>query len=469
MTLVKVLVRPDYPIAPGIEKLTPLDQFTVRMYMPLSCLFQIDSPTLRPTILRNLQSGLANTIEDVNFLAGTIVRESPENDYIQLKYDEQGAGVWFYHQTLEEINYKDLVDSHFLFSDEFADTFVPKPHVHLEPCPVLTAQATFINGGLVLTISLHHSLVDAQGAATVIELWSKHTVAESEGRILPDNERPSRDCMDSYSLSWGRTQIPRSDFHPYFPQPIRGYEKSQEKVMQAALAGRREELSTVVKLSHWSLSADAINELKRVAAPKSVDLPTVTENSILSAFIWHRVSFARQLSMHQVSSSSLFTTVNLRRRMDPPLPAGFLRNAVVLGKAAASTPQLEAPLSDAIYPLARSIGEGIDWWTSERIWDFTSSIESWSKTSAQAFPSMDQDLFVTIPSRLGDLIWKSFWGSEVGQVKELRSAAIGYFDGIALVLPTARGGQEIMLWTTKDALQRLQADSEWIRWAEFLG
>ncbi|KAK2861308.1 hypothetical protein FQN49_004335 [Arthroderma sp. PD_2] len=468
MSLNKVLVRPDYPIAPGIEKLTPLDQFTVRMYMPLSCLFQIDSPAIRPSILRNLQAGLASTIEDVNFLAGTIVRESPENDYIQLKYDE-GSGVWLYHQTMDEINYQELVDSRFLFSDEFADRFVPKPHIHLEPCPVMAVQATFINGGLVLTISLHHSLVDAQGAATIIELWSKHTVAESEGRVLPDSERPSRECMDSYSLSWGSTHIPRSDFQPYFPQPFRGYEASQDKIMKAALAGHREELRDMVKLSHWSLSAEAIEELKRIAVPKSVDLPTVTENAILSAFIWHRVSLARQLSENQVSSSSLFTTVNLRRRMDPPLPAGFLRNAVVLAKATAEMAQLEVSLSDAIYHLARSIGDGIDWWTSERIWDFTSSIESWPTTNAQAFPSMDQDLFVTIPSRLGDLIWKSAWGRELGQVKELRSAAVGYFDGIALVLPTARGGQDIMLWTTEDALKRLQDDSEWTRWAEFLG
>ncbi|KAJ5752229.1 hypothetical protein N7520_009146 [Penicillium odoratum] len=468
MCLQKIIVRPTYPIVPGVEDLGPLDQYTVRMYMPIACLFRVDSPALRPKILQDLQAGLSRTIDDINFLAANIIPQSEETDTIQLEYGDN-PGVSFYYQVIEAVEYQALFASHFLFSPEFVEQFVPEPQLHQQPrSPVLTAKVTFITGGLILTINPHHSILDAHGVAQIIHLWARHTAAESEGRTLGEGERPTPESIDPY-FAGGHGPRERSEFNPYQVSPDIDYVATQADIMRRVLSGDKTRPELIPKASHWLISPSLLNKLHATASSPSANMPTVTQNSVIAALIWQRMIATWQVLGHEMKSSALRTTVNLRRRMDPPLPAGYLRNVIVLSGATVDIQHMQTISSDPVYYLARQIGDSIEWWTPERIWDFTSAIDSWPDKNGRIFPPVGRDVFVTTPSQLGELVWESRWGRELGAVQALRSAATAYLDGTTLVLPTADGGRDIMIFTTTEVIEILKNDTAWTTWVEFLG
>lgn len=185
----KDLVRPNKPLIPMREPILPLDQYKVRVILPMMCVFQLESPILRPAIIANLKAGLASTLDEISFLAAVIIPESEERGSIQLEYDADEAGVWFYTQELLGFNYDALASQCFPFSALPPTSFVPHPRGHTERCPVLTILLTFITRGVVVTFNGHHAVMDAQGLGTFAQTWAKHVAAESEGRMVPEGER----------------------------------------------------------------------------------------------------------------------------------------------------------------------------------------------------------------------------------------------------------------------------------------
>ena len=123
------------------------------------------------------------------------------------------------------------------------------------------------------------------------------------------------------------------------------------------MSGDHEKLKNFL-LSHWYLSPENLISLVDTAVESNSSRPAVTENALLSAFIWRQVTKARRLSASGVARSSLYTSVNVRRRMDPPLAVEYPGNAIVLGTARVSPSELE--LSSTLYNVGRKIGVLID-------------------------------------------------------------------------------------------------------------
>lgn len=148
--------------------------------------------------------------------------------------------------------------------------------------------------------------------------------------------------------------------------------------------------------------------------------------------------------------------------MDPPLAVEYLGNTIVLGTATASVSELES--SSTLYAIARKIGDSIDWWTPNRIWELTGAIDACDSVANRLIPSMGYDVLVTSPSRLRYVLKFSKWGSELRSIKALRFAFPAFIDGFATYLPGFDGGLDIMIWTNKEVSGRLREDSEWAEW-----
>ena len=232
------------------------------------------------------------------------------------------------------------------------------------------------------------------------------------------------------------------------------------------MSGDHENLKSFVQLSHWYLSPENLISLGDSAVESNSSRPAVTENALVSAFIWRHVTKARRLSANGVARSSLYTSVNVRRRMDPPLAVEYPGNAIVLGTARASPSELES--SSTLYAIARKIGDSIDWWTPNRIWELTGAIDACDSVANKLIPSMGYDVLVTSPSRLVDVLKSSKWGSELGSIKALRFAFPAFMDGFATYLPSLDGGLDIMIWTNEEVSRRLREDDEWAEWVKLV-
>ena len=460
--LTKDLVRPTKPLSPICESILPLDQYMVRVIVPMMCIFQLESPQVRPSIIANLKAGLAATLDEMNFLAAVIVPESEERGSIQLEYDDD-AGVWFHTQELSSscgCNYDDLARRRFPFSALPPTTFVPHPWGHDSTrCPVLTVLVTFITGGAVLTFNGHHAIMDAQGLGTFAQTWAKHVAAESEGRMVPESERLTGAMLDGTSTLGAPSDRVLDEFPPYQMAETTGFEKTQREVLEAAMSGDHDKLESMVRLSHWYLSPENLTSLVDNAVQSNPSRPAVTENAIVSAFIWRHMAKARGLSARGIGQSSLYTSVNVRRRVDPPLAVEYPGNAIVLGTATASPSELES--SSTLYDTARKIADSIDWWTPNRVWELTGAIDACDNVTNKIIPSMGYDVVVTSPSRLGDVLKSSTWSPELGSIKALRLAIPAFIDGFTTYLPGLDGGLDIMIRTSEEVSRRLRDDHEW--------
>jgi hypothetical protein len=67
MNTTKTLVRPTDPSLGDPDDLSPLDQYMIRIIIPIMCAFKIERDDQRSTIVENLKAGLARTINEMPF------------------------------------------------------------------------------------------------------------------------------------------------------------------------------------------------------------------------------------------------------------------------------------------------------------------------------------------------------------------------------------------------------------------
>lgn len=451
-----------------------MDQFENRFIVPIVLVFHVSSPALRQPLLRDLKTSLANTIGAMPFLAANVVPDCEEQDTIQLETLDD-AGVWFYSQELLEIDYYALERREFPPSEFPLLSLMPEPRVHRrERSPVLTVLATFIADGLLLTFNIHHSVMDGAGMATLTNTFAKHVAALSDGRFLASDEAFPEEALDRSNILGGSGRKQVCDFPNY--RLSKTYRcASEQELIEAAVAGDdhpKVQLLQRLQLSHWLISDESMGAMREAALPPSKRLPVLTDNAIMCAMLWRHVSRARQLSSRGIMENSFINTVNVRRRMDPPLPLEYPGNALVHAKTSAVTADVESAEPGMLYKLAKQITDAIEWWTSDRIWELIGAVES-SAMVSKIEPNMDNfqgpDLEVTSTAAMGDILHAS-WGCELGKLKALRYAYVPVKDGWINVLPQRKGaGIELLIGLEKSSMQNLRQDREWLKLAqEFL-
>ncbi|PMB71295.1 Trichothecene 3-O-acetyltransferase [Beauveria bassiana] len=465
----KELVTPSTPLIPGYSPLTPLDQYMVRVILPVLCVFEIkdSSLSLKKTILNNLKQGLSRTIDDMPAIAAYVVTDSEVQESIRLKYDND-AGVWFHTKDVSHVDYDSLKRRSFPFTALPVEDFVPEPRGHSSKAPVLTAQAAFIQGGLVLTFNGHHAAMDAQGLGTFVQVWARHVAAVSQGRVVASEHRLGLDSLDGSSIYAPVMRRPWAEFPTFWQSNDRTYEAAQKEVMDAAMSGNFSKLATLLRLTNWIIDEDKLHQLRQQASPQSKSESAVTDNAALSALIWMHLSRARGLVKRHVGTSSLFTAINCRRRMNPPLAPNYPGNCIVLARATATSTELEASESQSLHGIAQLVADSLDWWAPDEIWSLTGAIQAHPNVRNALVPPMDYDVVVTSPSRLADSLSAATWGEELGGITAIRFAFPAWIDGFAVVLPSVQGGFEITLWTSPDTANRLLADEGWCRWVRQL-
>ncbi|KAL6713729.1 hypothetical protein ACLMJK_008221 [Lecanora helva] len=464
--LQKCLVRPNVKAVPGVEQVTPLDQYMVRVILPMMCVFKVGSTDDRPTILHDLKTGLALTIDEIRFLAADIIPENEDSDFIQLEYKDEDTGVWFYWQELPDIDFDALAKRNFAFSTLPAAKFVPQPRGHSERSPVLMVLVSFIQGGAIVTFNGHHAVMDAQGLGTFAQTWAKNVAATSEGRDLAREERLSEETLDGSSTFAAMSNRALISFPTYDIAETRSHEEAQAKIMATAISGDHEGLAKMVQLSHWHVQQESLDLLRDSVQEEFPAGPVVTQNALVSALIWRHVTKARGLVSRGVSTSSLLTSVNVRQRMDPPLAIEYPGNAIVLARATATASDLET--ESPLYDLARKIGDAIEWWDATNIHDQIGSIESCTQVGNAMVPPLDHDMIVTSPSRLGDVLGQANWSPALGKIQALRFAFPAFADGFVATLPAVQGGIDIMIWIRPETTSRLQKDEAWLKWVKLM-
>ncbi|KAL4961849.1 transferase family-domain-containing protein [Aspergillus stella-maris] len=476
----KTFVRPAFPLVPGTGHLTPLDQYMIRVVLPILCIFETDPAAARNTIIDSLKTGLSSTLVELDFLAADIVPCSPggEDDFIQLEYSND-AGVWFYTADAPNVSFSDLAARHFPLGALPVEQFMPPGSLaHSETrSPALSVQTTFITGGLVLGFCIHHSVVDGPAIGNFLEIWARHTAAAADGCIVATGGSSSDTVRNTYDFG---TPAPDYTLADCYPGSLGAPLSLQKRIMDLAVAGDHQGLAKALQYTHWRLSKESLDRLRQVAAPPSPGLPSVTDNNAISVLVWMSLSRAR-IGLSQMGcsasaslsapTSSLYTAVNVRTRMDPPLPDDFPGNAIVMARAAAPATKLQDNTSapgGTLYELATKVSESVASWAPDRIWRLTRAIQANSAVANGLVPPLGHDLVTTSPAQMVDMLARCEWGGGLGVARGLRWAFPAFADGFAVLVPALDGGMEIQLWAGQEACERLRGDGEWTGWVDLV-
>ncbi|KAF4636114.1 hypothetical protein G7Y89_g1971 [Cudoniella acicularis] len=447
----------DYDIFPkpsAKQKLSPLDMNMPRMYGSRWILcFPLSADADRVNVYEKLKEGLAHTIASIPWIAGEIGLEDgsdPENN--RIKVVEGTGGVEFRCKDLTSIlpSYTKLKKDNFPFS-KLTTPLISPLQVLQASQPVLAAQANFIEGGLLLTVGVHHSVCDAIGLDTILETWALNTSAVASSRSFSEYDPISNDRMP---LSQGHSAN-IADFPEYMILPTPPTDRTQ----MGPPAFEMPPMTS--KIFYFSL--EHLAGLKTAAKAYST-------NDALCAFFWHHITAARNPNTNASDiekTSNILFAVNIRGRTSPPLPPTYLGNAS-LGAITQRLPitSLKDPES-GLAVAAAAIRSAVNNSNTPNRVPLTIGLLS-SRPDAQDFKFachgfLGPDLTSTSWADIG--VRKRKWGV-LGKPEGFRMPYEAA-DGTIAVLPRLEdGGLEVMAALESRAMERMVGSGEFVRFAE---
>ncbi|RYP50893.1 hypothetical protein DL768_003682 [Monosporascus sp. mg162] len=281
---------------------------------------EVDAFRYEPTkgLRRSLDPVLSFTTWHRQGSNGPEEGSNPEDNRIQII--GSSSGVKFPCKDLAGIlpSYTELKQEHFPLSKLSTAEISPVGVVPESSQPVMAAQTNFIEGGLLLTMVIHHSAGDAVALDAIIDAWAQNTAATASGSnafTTYDSQANNRSALMKGTPGARLADFPEYILHPT-PKPAARNENIPQMPFQ---------LPPMV--SHiFYFSPGTLADLKATAAAFST-------NDALCAFIWRNMTLARDFSggstdLDGGESSSAFTfSVNVRSRTCPPLPPTYLGNA----------------------------------------------------------------------------------------------------------------------------------------------
>lgn len=468
--------RDDHSIK-NLVDLSPLDQIMPRVYTRLIlCLpNQCSSREDHAIIFSALEKGLQQTLVEIPYLSGVIREDKDKSGNVHIA---PGPGVLLRLRDLEDdsdVSYQKLKDSHFPLSSLDGEILAPVGMISLKPSPpVMAAQVNIVQGGVLLTIGIHHSAMDAAGFATLLNLWASNTKRNfisdgaSEDEAANPDSLPSS-SLDRYPLMKSSTtanidpQVKIKDHPQYKLAPTPPPAKESEDVSIAAPSFTLPPMTARV----FYFAASKLAGLKKSASPSSSFIST---NDALCALLWSSITRARTLSENategqETSSSLLGFAVDGRQRLSPPLPPSYLGNVNLYASTRLSVSTLSKNLE--LNGIASCIRTAITELGHDRIQDVIALITSLANVTdlQPGFNSfLGPDLAITSWRDMG-LIGLD-WGAKIGKIEAVRLPKAG-FDGLCIILPKlADGGLEILVGLENGAMERLTRDEVFMAVAE---
>ncbi|KAL3625199.1 hypothetical protein CASFOL_030653 [Castilleja foliolosa] len=411
------LVQPAEPTWRGSMPLSESDQTGVITHVPTIYFYRPSQEWLTPqnTIFNTLRNSLSKVLVHFYPLAGRLRWLSGAH----LELDCNSKGV----QLIEACAEAEL--------DDLGD-FNPSPDFHkliprinyldpIEEIPLLSVQLTkFQCGGITLSYTISHAVVDGQSALHFLSEWAR--LARGEPLGTPP-------ILDRKHLRAGDPPSAQPRFHH------KQFDTPPVLLGQTSSESERKKETTIDMLRMSKIQVDALKTQANKIRPSNDTCKPYTRYEAITGHIWKCACKARKHVHNQKSAVGI--CVDIRRRIDPPLPDKFFGNAIVDVIACDRAGDLMTkPLSYA----AGSIREAIHSVTSEYVHsaiDYLKSLEDFSGLQDIHAFRTKRGPFYGNPN-LGVISWMALplYGLDFGWGKDVFMAPGTHdCDGDSLILP----------------------------------
>lgn len=463
--------------APPPLLLTPMDNLMPRRHVPKLLFFPESPGSDVSTMVKTFRDGLSKSLEAIPTLSGTL-RSVGQKGALCV------AAPW---STVDEIlqvkdlrhergmDYRSLRDKGFPVDDSDKDLLLPMDNLTRSDKPVLLVQINIIKGGIIIALCTHHSYTDGSGSVAITSVWAACCRGDDISPWL------TREMMDRDRLmrGWGSADVAEL--------PLLGTPPSEEKVPSSSVLHHngttgKAELEAIPQAQEaiFFFPKHKLAALKVMALEGNYGQggdAWISTSDALHALLGcciHATNDANSWPRGD-KSPELWLPVNVRRILDPPLPAGYIGNALFLLIVSAPSGTMELTPAK-VAEIAHLIRKQIKELDERSIRKAISVLPMVGDAAATLIPSpspSENPVRVTSWAKLG--YYDLDWGYAIGsRIERVRYRPIGR-PGFCAILPELRGphveskdcGLEVFVATSDTKhMERLKQNELFMRFAE---
>ncbi|QIX01446.1 hypothetical protein AMS68_006963 [Peltaster fructicola] len=498
-------VEPAGPVVPKTIVCSAIENQCAQVYPAVAWFIANKKGTKDPlTHYDQLKRGLARVAYQQPILGGTL-RQDDRGAYSVEIPPAPRAGIRFHYRDLRSDmsfpTFKELEVRKFPHIDAKQDgLFALLPGLEddfpssSDGDPTCLAQFMAIRGGMIIIMAWTHQVGDlVQPRVSAVE-WAAHTtaLAEAENAGLPEPPLPAVFADELYDRSRLLPHIPhllsfeevneicdrRGDVFVFDPTDPEKTARLMSTVFPTAWLSEKEmnnedhlrtELGAMILFPLKDLQ-----KLQAIAQASASGKLSVV--NVIIAFLWQRMYIARnalegtlaadaEIIKQRCTEPAIIFPGDIRTRMDPPLPQGFLGAAVDIFKAAVPSVGLipengsEAAMSRSLAAAATAVRDSNKAWDQEAHKELLQLFQS-APVSVPFLPKGPIDFLVTDHTRNSAFVTCA-WGPGLGQAVDIREP---YFkrdmpQGEITIMPRKPNGDiDVMLCAERVTMQRLFND-----------
>lgn len=428
---------------PGPEVLqqpTAVDAALPAIYSRRVLIFSTAPDRSRADIITTLCSALRATILEFPVLSHSA---------------SHASGKWTFVPGQARLHVKELPD--LAFADLQDANFTPgllKPEV-LSSVPGMIdfehewdccrIQATFIKGGLLLSVCILHLAMDGRAISQVIQALARNS-------FVPPAPTPERSIA-----AFDRSRLSESTAVP-----------------------------DIRKLPAYTLSTGAFDFASRTAGaistrvyrftPKSVALlkadasspgsPCFSTQDAVCSLVFRQMITARLMSgiVRPTDKIQYSFPVEYRGIIDPPLPSDFVGNAVLF-TATNFLPVKHLVGAEGLQLAAREIRQAIQAVDAKYVDNFIAVVQSLPDLRKFNFyGALNSKTTAITSTTYKGLVMPDEWGQVVGRYEGMTLMDKGFGDGMFVILPPKEVGWDVIITLKSEAMDVFE-DPEWNRYA----
>lgn len=323
----EILVTPALPppITDRFLYLSNLDDPAIlRLHVPLIHFYRYNPSMKNQDPVKTIREALSKTLVHYFPFAGRL--RDADNSKLQLECT--GEGVLFVEADAPHLSLKDFGDvicPPFPSLDELL--YQPSGSETITNSPLLIVQVTRLKcGGFIFALRFNHCMTDAIGILQFLKALAEMARGASQPSILP--------VWNREILQPRTNTVDLTDDEQYADHHALNLSADDEYAPQQHV---EEEMQTVSVL----FGPEEIADLKSQVGGKCSTF------EVLSAWLWR--SRSKVLNIPADQESSLVFPIDIRSRLQPPLPSGYYGNGLSVSFAVARAGDLiEKPLSFAV-------------------------------------------------------------------------------------------------------------------------
>lgn len=443
-----------------IQQTSLLGQLPLNFYTQVLLGFPLESQNIEAAV-QNLTDGIQTLIKSFPFLAGQVIlggKDSTSSGVYRVVARDDGDILKIKDCTSACSSFADILSARAPASMLNGNLLapmkgIPEAHDNTTGLPVFLLQLNIVKGAAILCSSCMHQSLDMNGQTHLLSLLAQ----SCNGQKFRDEDIIAGNLDGSTIIPLlGNGETPLK--HEHFRCPSR-----------PGLNAPEAEVSSPAPWAYYRFTKASLVKLKTEAmSGASGAADWVSTNDALVAFIWQRLAIARSCRFGPETSMFCDRLVNIRGRLQPPVPAGYMGHMLILDQIAPSFGQLaKASLSDLAVRIRRSLNLIDD----HHVRSAATAIKNEKYRStfqygANAVTGRD----LTISSWASLHLASIPFGSSLGKVTFIRRALQAECEELGYLVPTTSNGDvDLTISLSKEDYDIIDLDPIWKHFVEKLG